>query len=223
MRLIKKRDALANMRWLGKGIIANNIASKATWASKAYNFTVSKFAEQRRTIGCLDHIRHMASRRNIRNPDRHFVFEHIKNFPDQYARIQRHCFARLKIYLTTSGIGDKIKELDQFLALVIGARDVMTTAKIKPFQIIDMMFDIRRDRFPCPVKRFKILLAKRMEMQTVYRTKMLFGQLVNRKPQPAMRLARVIFWYFALGMERIDAKADIKLLAAIAKGKYFCP
>ncbi len=133
---------------------------------------------------------------------------------DQDPGIERHRLARLEIELRPGILLHIEQELDQLLALVIGAGDVVPAAEIEPFELAEIGLKMVEQHIPGALERFEILFAQAVKMDAVDQRHMLFGQLVDRKAQPRMRGAGIIARHLAFGMQRIDPQPDVEIFAA---------
>ncbi len=62
----------------------------------------------------------MASGTDIGNTDRHPIVEHIKQFTNEYAGVQRDRFTGFQIDVTSGFGAQQFDAFDQFVALIIG-------------------------------------------------------------------------------------------------------
>ena len=147
----------------------------------------------------------MTGRRNIGDPDRYAIVEHIQNLAHQDTGIQRNRFARLQINLAAGPRLERFQEIDQRFAIIIIAGDMMTAAKIDPFQRLEMRCDNRLDLCPGLRQRIKSLFAQIVEVNTGQMLEMLWPQLADREAESAVRLAGIIFCRFAQRNFRIDS------------------
>ena len=110
----------------------------------------------------------------------------------------------------------------RFLALIIGAGDVVAAAEIEPFELAEIGRDLGFQAIPCAFERLEILFAQGVEMQAGYAFQMLRVQLADRKTQSRVRRAGVIFGDLALGMFGIDAQADIGAVVQVSRQSVRC-
>ena len=74
----------------------------------------------------------MAGSANIGDANLHTVFKNVEQFADQYPGIERDGFAGFEVDVEARFGADVFNERDQFIPLIIGARDVVAAAKVQP-------------------------------------------------------------------------------------------
>ncbi len=119
----------------------------------------------------------MAGRADIGDADGQSIFEHIKQFANQYASIKRNRFAGFKIDVEACFSANFLNECNKVVALIIRAGDVMSAAKVQPTQLTKIGRNLWLQGLPCALERFKILLAQGVEMQTGHALQMFVPQL----------------------------------------------
>ena len=214
MRLVEEGKARAGRETARKLVIADDIAREARWATESHRVihTVVTLTKHRGPIWRLDHIGHMAGGGNIGHRQRHPVPARIEYGADEDAGIERHRLARFKVYVAARPGAHLLQEIDQLIALVIGAGDMMPTAEVQPLQARQEPLDPGHERRPGAFERREILLAQRVKVQPRDAFEVRDFQLIDRKAQPRMRRARIVARHFALGVERIDAQTHIERL-----------
>ena len=150
MRLIEEGETCAGFGADGEAVVTDNIARKAGGAAETDGRPVFTFAEHSRAIRCLNNVGHMASGADVGYAHGHAVVEYIEDFANEDACVKR----------------DGLAGFDQLIALVIGARNVMTAAKVDPLQLPKIRRDLWLKRLPCAFERCEILFAQGVEMQT---------------------------------------------------------
>ena len=166
MRLIKKGETCAGFGADGEAVVTDNIASKAGGAAETNGRPVFTFAEHSGAIRCLNNVGHMASGADVGYAHGHAVVEYIEDFANEDACVKRDGLAGFEIDFTASFGAHFLDEFDQLIALVIGARNVMTAAKVDPLQLPKIRRDLWLKRLPCAFERCEILFAQGVEMQT---------------------------------------------------------
>ena len=150
----------------------------------------------------------MAGCGNVGDADRHFVEAGVQQRAHQNACIERDRLARFEDDFR-AGVGSRVaQELDQFIALVIGAGDVVPAAHVDPLELAEIRFDRIEHPVPCGLERFKGLFAQIVEMDPLDPFHVLLGQLVEREAEPRTGRGRVVFGDLAGRHLRIDAQAD---------------
>ena len=154
----------------------------------------------------------MAGRRDVGDADGHAVVEHVQHLADQDAGVQRHGLARLQIDPNPVPGLQIAHEGDQIVGLIVGAGDVVPPAQVQPFDPAQQRRQLRLHRRPDARQRLEILLAQRMDMQTIDADQMVGRQLRHRKAQARTGLGRVVFGDLAFGMFGVQPQADLERL-----------
>ena len=181
MRLIEEREPLAGFGRERQAIIADDVACEARGAAEADLFTLFQLAEHRRAVGRFDYIGHVAGGGDVGDRQRHPVPMAIEDRADQDPGIERHRLARFEIQLAPGLDFNRLEEIDQLVALVIGAGDVVAAAEIEPLELGQPLGDLRFRRLPSALERGEILLAQGVEVEAVDAFHMLVGELIDRE------------------------------------------
>ena len=107
----------------------------------------------------------------------HTIVHNLKHFRYQLSGIERHCLTRLQIDFHIISLFHMTDTFLQQLKIVVLPRDMMPSAKVHPFHLVEIFPEFLLDYSQCRRQIIRILLAQRMEMKSVQFTDFLFCQL----------------------------------------------
>jgi hypothetical protein len=163
MRLIEEGEARAGFGGDGQAIVADDVACEAARAAKAHNGAIFTLTKHCGAVRRFNHVGHVASGADISDTYSDAIVEDIKQFAYKNASVKRDGFAGFEIDFKAGFGADRFDELDQVVALVIGASDVMSATEVQPLKLAEIGCDLWLERFPRAFEWLKILLAQRVK------------------------------------------------------------
>lgn len=171
-RHVAEDDGIALVQLVGKGVCADYITAQTGRTAETVGVTLTALKGRKdwRGVGHLYDIGRMTCRRHVEDDIRDAVSAaglHLKHGGMELAGIKRDSLAGFEIDVEMIGLADVADASLEERDVIVGAGDVMSAAEVEPPQPVEICAELLFDSIECRLQIVGVLLAKRVEVQTV--------------------------------------------------------
>ena len=209
---------VAGRKRRGEGVFADHVAGKAGGPGQTagiWQLAGGRSVWQRRGVGHLQHVRHMAGGGSVQNSHRQIGRHDVQHGRLQITGVQRHRLAWFQIYLQVVFGGQPRQALFQRRQVVIRAGNVVAAAQVQPAHLRQILPEFLLQRRHGGDESVAVLLAERVHMQAVQQRQQARVEVAGAHAQTAAGSAGVVDSVGLGGKLRVHAEAD-----AFAGGLY---
>lgn len=195
VRHVEEHQLVADRERAIEAVVADHVAGQAGHAAEPVGVRpVAGLAgaDDHRAVRHLEHIGHVRGRRGVEDRDVHAVVHHVEHAGDQHAGAERDRLAGLEVDLDVPLAAELVDQPDQAVAVVVGARDVVSAAEVDPVHLRDVLAELELERRERALERVAVDLAQGVEVQAVDAVEVLGREVLARRAQPRARPGGIV-------------------------------